>query len=162
MTRYRLMMGAVASWWQPRLTLRWLCLVALLGGSAGCGEDRGLVRVSGHVTLDGQPMPGKGYLRFVPLKVQPGYVRRAGMAHFETDGAYQVRSFEPNDGLFPGEYAVFPFCWEVEPQMAGPPARSYLPAKYLDPKQPPFRLTVAEGQGALVFDVKLLSNKAER
>ncbi len=122
---------------------------------SGCGEDRGLIPVSGRVTLAGEAMPGKGYLRFVPLKVAPGYVRRAGLAHYEADGAYSVKSFEPGDGLFPGEYAVFPFCWEVEPNMNGQSARSYLPEKYLDPEVPPFRLTVEEELGSIEFDINI-------
>jgi hypothetical protein len=100
-------------------------------------------------------MPGKGYLRFVPLEVAEGFVRRAGLAHFETDGVYQVKSFKPSDGLFPGKYAVFPFCWEVEPNMNGKPEKSFLPKKFTDPNEPPFLLNVEAGEGAIRFDVDI-------
>lgn len=133
---------------RPLLAALMLCL-------PGCGDDRGLVPVHGKVTLAGEPMPGKGYLRFVPLEVAPGYVRRAGLAHFEVDGRYQVKSFQPGDGLFPGVYAIFPFCWEAEPTMGGPPAKSYLPPEYIDPADPPFKLTVAEGESSIQFDVDI-------
>ncbi len=122
----------------------------------GCGDDRGLVPVSGRVTFNGGEMPGKGYLRFVTLEVGDGFSRRSGMAKFDTDGSYEVRSFKPGDGLLPGTYAVFPYCWEVEPNMDGRPEKSYLPAKYLNPIEPQFKLTVEKGQSAIDdFDVNI-------
>lgn len=131
------------------------CLLCCLVLLAGCGEDRGLVPVSGRITLDDGEMPGKGYLRFVPLEVAEGFVRRAGLAKFESNGAYQVKSFQPGDGLFPGKYAVFPFCWEVEPNMNGQPEKSYLPQKYAKPDEPQFLLMVESGQGAIEFDINI-------
>lgn len=130
-------------------------LLAGLAALLGCGEDRGLVPVRGRITFDGAEMPGKGYLRFVPLEVAAGYTRRAGLGQFEVDGTYQVKSFQPGDGLFPGKYAVFPFCWEVEPNMNGQPEKSYLPDKYADPEQSQFLLTVEEGQGPIEFDINI-------
>lgn len=125
----------------------------------GCGSDRGLVPVSGTVTFDGGPMPGNGHLRFVPLKVAEGFARRPGMAKFTENGKFRVRSFEPGDGLFPGEYAVFPYCWEVEAVMGGPPAKSFLPARYGDAGNPPFRLTVEADQRSIRFDVATKSSE---
>lgn len=142
----------VMSSWRYRWRVVYLLGCVLI---AGCGDDRGLVPVRGRITLDGADMPGKGYLRFVPLEVAQGYVRRAGLAHFDTDGAYRVKSFQPGDGLFPGKYAIFVFCWEVEPNMNGKPAKSFLPDKYVDPEEPPFMLTVEEGQGVIDFDISV-------
>ena len=100
-------------------------------------------------------MPGSGQLRFVPLKPAKGYVRRPGIAMFDADGRYRARSFKPGDGLFPGEYAVIPSCWEVEQVMGGPPAKSYLPARYHDAANPQFKVLVREGEGAQTFDFNI-------
>jgi len=140
-----------------KFAARMLMLVITVAVVVGCGDDRGLVKVSGTVTFDGGPMPGDGYLRFVPVKVAEGFSRRPGIAKFTTDGQFRVRSFDPGDGLFPGEYVVFPFCWEVEPAMAGPPAKSYLPEQYTDESTPPFTLTVEAGKGLIKFDVPVVS-----
>ncbi len=132
-----------------------LSILGCLTICLGCGDDRGLVPVSGRVTFNGGEMPGKGYLQFVHIEVADGFVRRSGMAKFETDGDYQVRSFQPGDGLFPGKYAIFPYCWEVEPNMDGKPEKSYLPAKYLNPVEPQFTLIVEKGQSAIDFDINI-------
>lgn len=131
--------------------LQYALLILLLLVAPGCSDREGLIPVSGRVTFNGGEMPGKGYLRFVPLKVEQGYQRRPGMALFETDGKCEVRSFQPGDGLYPGEYAVFPFCWEVEPSMDGPPEKSYLPKKYADPRNPPFRIAVNSESSPIEF-----------
>lgn len=138
------------------LTLPTLMLaLSMMTMVVGCGDDRGLVKVSGTVTLDDGPMPGEGYLRFVPLTVAEGFSRRPGIAKFETDGKFQVQSFQPGDGLFPGEYAVFPYCWENAPTMGGPPAKSYLPEQYTSEETPPFEFKVEAGKRAVVFDVSM-------
>lgn len=134
-------------------------LMLALAFVVGCGDDRGLVKVSGTVTLDDGPMPGNGYLRFVPLKVAEGFSRRPGIAKFTADGKFRVQSFQPGDGLFPGEYAVFPYCWENEPTMGGPPAKSYLPEQYSNEETPPFELKVESGKRAVAFDVNMHSQE---
>ena len=134
----------------PLLVWSVLCGVLCLGG---CQKETGLIPVRGRITFDGQDMPSKGYLRFVPLKVDDGFQRRPGIAPFETDGYYQAKSFQPGDGLYPGEYAVYPYCWEVEPGIGGPPAKSYLSDRYADPRNPAFRVNVLRDASSIEFNL---------
>jgi hypothetical protein len=82
---------------------------------AGCGEKRGLVPVEGHITFDGQPPPKAGRINFAPTKAADGYPQRPGQASFDTDGAFEVTSYQPSDGLTPGEYRVNVICVERDP-----------------------------------------------
>ncbi len=47
----------------------WAALAVLVLGTAGCGEDNGLITISGQVTLDGQPVK-EGSVSLMPVSGQ--------------------------------------------------------------------------------------------
>ena len=97
----------------------------------GCGPSRPeTVRVSGVVTIDGKAPAGPGLLYFHPIEAAKGFPTRPGNGAFDTTGRYTVKSFVEGDGLMPGRYQVSVECWESPPDMAGPPAKSRIAARY--------------------------------
>jgi len=77
----------------------------------GCNtDDKGLIPVSGTVTFDGGPPPAPGIVQFMPLETASGGTKRSALGRFDTDGQYSASSFLPDDGLYPGKYAVMIVC----------------------------------------------------
>lgn len=107
-----------------------ICAAVCLLLASGCAEDRGLVPVTGTVTLNGQQMPGAGDLTFVPVQVAAGFPTRPAKAEFTADGEYSAQSYKPGDGLYPGTYRVLVSCWEIPPTPEGPPGKSFIPTRY--------------------------------
>jgi len=73
---------------------------------SGCKKEprlKGLVPVKGTVTLDGSPVEG-AHIALSP-KSSGGEARSAG-AMSDKDGHFIVRTLNPDDGAFPGEYAI--------------------------------------------------------
>ena len=59
-----------------------------------------LVKVSGTITLDGEPVEG-AHIRFSPEGGGP-----AAFAVSDRRGRYELRTFDPGDGAIPGKYAI--------------------------------------------------------
>lgn len=123
----------------------------------GCGEDRGLVRVTGRVTLDGGEMPGAGDLTFVPVEVAEGFPLRPAKAEFGPDGRYAAQSFKPGDGLYPGKYQVLVACWEVPPTPDGPPPVSHIRSLYGNRATSPLEVEAPADAGRVTLDLPLES-----
>jgi hypothetical protein len=123
--------------------------------TSGCADDRGLVPVSGVVTLDGQPMPGPGDLTFVPVQVADGFPMRPAKAEFGPDGAYSAQSYQPDDGLYPGTYRVLVSCWEVPPTPDGPPAKSFIARRYQSAEDSNLEVEVDAALGRVEFPINL-------
>ncbi len=86
-----------------------LCLLcaslAVFLGLAGCEPESlrdgpEMVKVSGTLTLDGEPVAG-AHIRFSPEGKGP-----AAFAETDTRGRYQLRTFDPGDGAIPGKYRI--------------------------------------------------------
>ena len=88
-----------------------LCLLLL--GCTTKGPD--IVPVHGTVTFNGGPCPNSGMVLFAPISAAEGMSLRPGSGNFDTDGKFQVTSFERGDGLIPGTYRVRVECWEKLP-----------------------------------------------
>lgn len=84
--------------------LRSLCLVllvVLMGCSDGPRRDGPeMVKVTGTVTLDGEPVEG-AHIRFSPEAGGP-----AAYAVSDRRGRYELRTFDPGDGAIPGKYGI--------------------------------------------------------
>lgn len=131
------------------------CLAACLLLASGCAEDRGLIPVSGKVTLDGKAMPGRGDLTFVPVEIAEGFPVRPAKAEFDVDGEYSAQSFTPGDGLYPGTYRVLVSCWEVAPTPDGPPAKSYISQRYQSRAESNLEVKVDAAAGSVEFPIDL-------
>src|SRR5262245_34277421 len=73
-------------------------VVALAG--PGCGNRK--VKVSGVVTLDGQPVEG-AVVTFIPVDAGKG---QNALGTADKEGVFQLTTSKSNDGAFPGEYKV--------------------------------------------------------
>lgn len=85
-----------------RLAARVLLCALLCGAALGCGSQDGpnppRARVSGRITLDGQPAPA-GTIVFIPAG--PGQLQAQGLV--QEDGTFVI---EEADGPSPGQYKV--------------------------------------------------------
>jgi len=80
-----------------------LCLT--LVGSFGCkkGGLKGLVQLSGTVTLDGEPVEGATVM-FAPETKDEN--SRSATAVTQADGSFVAMTLQPGDGVFPGTYKI--------------------------------------------------------
>lgn len=124
----------------------------------GCGENRGLVPVRGRVTFDGGPPPKPGRLSFGPTMAAEGFVQRPGQARFDADGKFEVTSYQPGDGLTPGDYRLTVMCVERDPQPVpgGLEAVTYVAPGY---KGQEVAVAVGSGPMELNIDVPLKKRK---
>lgn len=144
---------------------RWATLLMGLAPMAmpGCGgveSEKGLVPVSGKVTLDGGPWPRPGQITFAPTNAgkSPDAAAVSAVAKFETDGSFVV-GHEGSSGLKPGQYFVAVDCPEGEPEMPLPGQKvvdkNAAPKKYRNPESSGLSFDVASGKSAEAnFDVK--------
>lgn len=123
--------------------------------ATGCGNPHGTVKVSGTVTVNGQPPPGPGTVTFTTVTAADGFPTRPAMAKFGSDGQYVTTSYEPGDGLIPGTYKVAVECYETPPNMEGKRVKSYIDAKYMNGETSGFELTVEPKDRPIRFDIEL-------
>jgi hypothetical protein len=130
--------------------------LCLLGG---CGKKKRpgelpVYAVKGRVTHNGEPMPF-AVVTFWPAN-QPFAQALKSRATADKDGNYELTTYELNDGVPEGEYAVIlyvplkqPEPYELEPP--NPPDR--LKHAYLDPAKSKLRYTVKPEPNTI--DIKL-------
>jgi len=82
--------------------LRWAALLLMVGSFCGCSAEDGpeLGRVSGTVTLDGEPVPN------VIVNFEPSSGGRASFAITDDNGRYQLRFTSKRKGALPGKHHV--------------------------------------------------------
>jgi hypothetical protein len=141
----------------PRVRALLACCVVTTLIAAGCGGDGRpeMIPVTGKVTFNGAKPPGPGTLWFTIDEAAPGFPSRPATGDFDAEGNYSAKTFEPGDGLIPGKYKIRIDCWEVPPTMGGPPAKSFVPAKYQSPQTSELTVEIAPGEDAkeVNFDV---------
>ncbi len=129
-------------------------------GLLGCGgSDVELINLTGTVTLDGQVVPGPGTLYFTPSNPADGHAARPGTANFDAGGNFDAGSFKSGDGLRPGEYKIAVHCWEIQPTMEGPPAKSFIPQKYSSADTSGLTCLIESGKKAAPWIVELKSEQ---
>ncbi len=134
--------------------LLWLLLLATL---VGCGSDT--VKVTGKVTLDGEPLT-TGRINFYPETGRPA------TGAIQPDGTFTMTTFEEGDGCLPGEHVVTikatettssgPASFEEELQGGGMPGgetKWLTHPKYSDRNSSPLRASVGEDGGEFTFEV---------
>ncbi|MDY0166653.1 MAG: hypothetical protein RBS80_08930 [Thermoguttaceae bacterium] len=91
---------------------------------SGCGDGRPRrVRVSGRVTIDGQPL-SSGFVRLVPDNARPS-VGRIG-----EDGSFTLTTFAREDGSVPGKHRVAVVAYD---ESTPAQLRWLVPQKYSQP-----------------------------
>jgi hypothetical protein len=145
----------------PTYMLR-MALLSCLVFAAGCGGSSDTIPVHGSVTLDGKPLPGAVIL-YQPNDVGPNKPSRTAQGTIMTDGTYSMSSYQPNDGVLPGEYTVvianlpptvaFDQFSKAPPTPAGPK----IPAIYMDPSRTPLKATVPTSGGTQEINFEMKS-----
>lgn len=90
----------------PSRTLR-VTLCLLLGMFSGCGDGRpSMVKVTGKVTLDGQPLAG-AQVAFQPINTDSkDTFQRPSSSISNSSGEFTPQTYLPGDGLRVGRYRV--------------------------------------------------------
>jgi hypothetical protein len=117
-----------------------------------------LVPVEGRVTLDGQPPPAPGTIFFAPAESFGDQPLRPAQATFDQTGYFLATAFSDADGLIPGRYRVHMHCWEIEPTVDGPPAKSFVPMRYTSPGTSGLELVVESAAESMQWDIPLTRN----
>lgn len=133
----------------------WLCVILgalLASGLGGCGGGADMVRVTGHVTYDGQPLT-TGEISF--SSVDGG---RIAMSGIDSKGNYELRTSTTVAGVAPGNYKVKIVAVEQQSGMSDDgkpfPAKRLIPEKYGDVATSGLTATVEKGKSKIDFDVK--------
>jgi hypothetical protein len=129
-----------------------LLALACLAMPAGCGKDRGagVVPVSGRVTYHGGGWPNSGYLDFCPVKKADGFPLAPGVAKFDADGNFVVKT-EDRDGLMPGQYRVGVRCWD-RPPTDGQGGKNILSEQNAAPDHSGLEVTVEPGSQPITLN----------
>ena len=139
-----------------------LCLFA-----AGCG-DQGLkiVPVSGTITWNGEPLScGPKLPGTVTFQPTSGMSGRLAIGNIDDSGEYQLTTFEPGDGIAPGEYQVHVNVMRIlvapDPTPGVPLAKAVgkservLPDKYYNGQTSGLTATIKEADDARTIDFDL-------
>lgn len=138
-----------------------MAIASLLALTAGCGNSRGTVPVSGTVTHQGQPV-SPGLITFVP---DDGALPSA-MSELDSSGRYRLGTLALRDGAMPGTYRVMiesrgpdkPVPDEMQGQMmdedmqgSGDPL---IPIKYFTTEGSGLTAEVEKGSNVFDFDLE--------
>lgn len=138
-----------------------LCLFA-----AGCGDQGNTVPVSGTITWNGELLscgpqsPGR-----VTFQPSSGVSGRLAVGSIDDSGEYQLTTFEPGDGIVPGEYQVRVHVMRILEAPDLTPGASVakavgkrervLPDKYYYAQTSGLTATIKEADGARTIDFDL-------
>lgn len=131
-----------------------LVLLLAIGMIAGCGND-GLEKVTGVVTLDGQPLEN-AQIEFIPT----GETGSSAYGRTDSDGEFVLEFSGSSKGAMPGEYQVGISTYDVaDPDNNIPAKDEVVPKKYRGDGSELIR-TVKEGEKNH-FEFELTSEGSE-
>jgi hypothetical protein len=139
------------SHWSPLLLVACSFVLLLALGCSRSGPE--VVPVKGTITYGGGPWPKPGVANFTVETPAPGLPNRPAMGLFDTDGTLTVTTYKKGDGLIPGKYKIGVECWEVRPEMGGPPPKSYVPERYGSSATSGFTVTIEPGQKVVTLNL---------
>jgi len=134
-----------------------LALAVITLGCSGRGSKPPTVKLHGKVSYQGQPV-SQGTVTFQPTKPAEGYPFRPATGVLNTDGTYELSTFDKGDGAIPGEYQVMIVSLTSGPTPETPNAPEVwaVPKKYGNSVQSPLKVAVpAEQRGPLEMDFTL-------
>lgn len=139
------------------LALGCLCLVAV----PGCGNS--LSKVSGQVTMAGEPISGGDGVRATVYFYPEGGIGTPAIGILDSDGRYEIATGSQT-GMEPGAYVVTISATEIIPSTDGgaPSGRRITDPKYGDPKQSGFRVEVDSGSNEFDFDLEPPAKRRRR
>ncbi len=144
-----------------------VALTAVL--TVGCNKNPyGTIDITGKVTVDGQPMEGVSVTMAPVNSTKDSGQRAAGGVTLEDGTVRFVSAGSPVAGVMPGEY-VLTFQKEIwltddgapadqipyDPSKPSPPTHpvDLIPAKYKDPKNSEFHVTVVDKNSTFEVDI---------
>lgn len=145
---------------------RWCQATALVVGAmltsavTGCGNS--LAKVSGVVSIDGEPIVGGENVRATVYFYPEGGTGAPAIGLLNGQGRYEIATGSKT-GVEPGAYVVTISATEIilpKQQGEAPSGRPLTARKYANPKQSGFRVEVEPGGN--VFDFDLESQVARR
>jgi hypothetical protein len=116
---------------------------------SGCAKDNGrkpVYPVTGHVFLDGKPMP-RAFLVFHPIGEGADAPRPTG--HAEDDGSFTLSTYDSGDGAPAGEYTVTVEWRRLATKDDEGPPPNLLHARYGKPSTSGLHASIAEGENDL-------------
>ena len=120
----------------------------------GCGDGRpSRVKVSGFVTVDGEP------LKFGGVNFRPAAGGRAAGGSLDSNGAFTVTMYEKGDGLPPGKYVVAIKATEPVNENA---ERWHAPKKYAKHLTAGLTTEISEATSDLTFDLSWAGEKRSK
>lgn len=126
----------------------------LAGALSGCGSGGDPDRLpvfpaKGHITFQGEPVPG-AFVVLHPKHAPEGTETVRPRAQVNPDGSFELTSYETGDGAPAGEYAVT-VQWHklVKHGSDVAPGPNVLPKKYAGPQTSPLTVRIAEDQNDL-------------
>ncbi len=127
---------------------RCLSLTLICGGFCtlvGCGGlDRPeRVPVSGQVLIDGEPLT-VGNIQILPDNARPA------SGKIDTNGRFEMTTFEPGDGVVPGTHRVVVVANEA---LGGTGQKWHAPKKYIDPTTSELTAEITEATESLEINL---------
>jgi hypothetical protein len=135
-----------------RAWVAFLCLACSLLGCGSTGPE--MARVNGKVTRHGKPLT-QGTITFV--STDDG--RANASSAIGAEGAYDLKTNAPGDGVQPGEYRVVVSDVNASEVLGSRPqahakSATALPSKYANPDTSNLSAVVKSGQNTIPFDLK--------
>lgn len=126
-----------------------LVLVALSTGCSNVGDN--MLAVGGVVKYsDGQPVTGEAAtIVFHPVRSAESKLSRPASGTIDPDGSFELMTFKPGDGVYPGEYHVVLKAWSNYRKQ-----RSAVPKKYTNETTTPLSATVNQEETIFEFTVE--------
>jgi len=128
-------------------------MAVCFGGMTGCGKSRPVAQVRGKVVFKNGSMPNAGirYVRLEPAADSTAVIRKGASGSVNDDGAFDIYTLRPGDGVHLGKYAVtFTFLQSVKVQ------KQMIDAKYTTAATTPYHLNVHRDTDDLEYELELI------
>jgi hypothetical protein len=141
-----------------RNTFAWLAVSMSFVCVVGCG-GRTTYQVTGRVQYkDGSPITGGvRVIRLEPTDDTTAEIRKAANGTIAPDGAFEMYTRRPGDGVIPGKYWV---TFTVMDKPFG--GRLLIPFKYTIGAESPFELVVDDDKSDLLYELEKLPRAGAR
>ncbi len=126
-------------------------MAVCFGGTTGCGKSRPVAQVRGKVVFKNGSMPNAGIrmVRLEPAADTTAAIRKGASGSVNDDGAFEIFTLRPGDGVHLGEYAVtFTFLKSFTDQ------KQMIAEKYTTAAKTPYHLNVEHDTGDLVYELE--------
>lgn len=143
----------------PAVGLLFLC-AGLLATVTGCGSP--LAKVTGQITLDGEPIAAGEDVRATVYFYPQGGVGAPAVGLLDEQGRYEIATGSKS-GIMPGAYVVAVSATKIIPAKQpgeAPTGRPFTSRKYADPQQSGLNAEVQSGSNT--FDFSLESDRTVR